>query len=71
MRLRSVDKAEQHTRLAGLVAQSLDQYELARRRRRPYARCGAKESSAAAKVLVDSARPACDACGAGTERELS
>jgi hypothetical protein len=31
MRLRVVDKAEQHTRLAGLLAQNLAQAELARR----------------------------------------
>jgi len=31
MRLRAMDKAEQHTRLAGLLAQSLAQSELARR----------------------------------------
>ena len=31
MRLRAMDKAEQHTRLAGLLAQSMAQSELARR----------------------------------------
>jgi hypothetical protein len=31
MRLRAMEKAEQHTRLAGLLAQSLAQSELARR----------------------------------------
>ncbi len=31
MRLRAMDKAEEHTRLAGLLAQSLAQSELARR----------------------------------------
>ena len=58
MRLRAMEKAEEHTRLAALLAQNLAQSELARRQAATIRTCGAKALSAAAiRVRVVLAGP--------------